>query len=120
MKLETTQTVPLTMLDNGAIRITGTRVSLDSIIFDYKQNLSAEQIHENFPVVKLEDIYAAIWYYLQHQDEVETYLQEQAAKAELLRQEIEAQPQYQAKVSAFRERVESWRTTQAQSEKPAA
>ncbi len=114
------QTVPLTMLDNGAIRITGTRVSLDSIIYDYKQRRSAEQIQENFPAVKLEHIYAAIWYYLQHQDEVETYLQQQEAKAEKLRQEIEAQPQYQAKVSAFRERVEGWRTTQSQSEKPAA
>ncbi len=120
MKLETTQTIPLTMLDNGAIRITGTRVSLDSIIYDYKQRHSAEQIHEDFPAVKLEHIYAVIWYYLQHQDEVDEYLKEQEAKAAQLRQEIEAQPQYQAQVSAFRERVEGWRTTLPQSEKPAA
>jgi hypothetical protein len=60
MKLETTQTVPLTMLENGAIRITGTRVSLDSIIYGYKRGESAEELHDSFPAVKLEQVYAVI------------------------------------------------------------
>ncbi len=42
--LETTQTVPLTIVEGGAIRITGTRVSLDVVIHHYQQGESPEEI----------------------------------------------------------------------------
>jgi uncharacterized protein (DUF433 family) len=111
MTLETTQTVPLTLTEDGTIRVTGSRVSLDSIIYQYQQGESAEQIHESFPSLKLADIYAVIGYYLNHREAVDEYLQQQAAKAEAIRRQIESDPQYQARVAELRERVwQRWQT----------
>lgn len=107
MKLETTQIVPLTMLDNGAIRITGTRVSLDSIIHHYKLGKTPESIHESFPDVSLSDIHAVIAYYLTHQETVEEYLQQQEIEADAMQQQIETQPGYQEWRSDLRERIQA-------------
>lgn len=85
MILETTQTVLLTMTEGGTIRVTGSHVNLDSIIWQYGQGNSAEQIHESFPSLKLADIHTVISYYLNHSETVEEYLREQAAKAEAVR-----------------------------------
>lgn len=115
MKLETTQTVPLTMLDNGAIRITGTRVSFDSIIHHYKLGKTAEGIHESFPDVSLSNIHGVIHYYLTHQEAVEEYLQQQEMDASTIQQEIEAQPGYQEWRRDLREKIQArWAARQAE------
>src|SRR2546422_7019835 len=99
MTLETTQTVPLTLTESGTIRVTGSRVSLDSIIWPYLQGQSVEQIHESFPSLKLADIHAVISYYLNHSAEVEEYLRQQAGKAESIRQRIESDPHHQTRIA---------------------
>jgi uncharacterized protein (DUF433 family) len=90
--LEATQTVPLAPSEGGTIRVTGSRVSLDSIIWEYQQGASAEQIHDSLPSLKLADMHAAISYYLNHREEVDEYLRQQALKAEAVRQRIESAP----------------------------
>ena len=116
MKLEPTQTVPLTMLDNGAIRITGTRVSLDSIIHQYKLGKTPESIHESFPDVRLSGVHAVIYYYLTHQETVEEYLQQQEIDASAIQQQIETQPGYQEWRNDMRERIKArWAARQADS-----
>ena len=82
--------VPLEKDAHGTIRLTGSRVTLDSVIISFKMGETAEQINESFPTLTLADIYAVISYYLRHQSEVETYLDEQEAKGEELRRQIEA------------------------------
>jgi len=103
--LETTQTVPLTVWNDGTIRITGSRVTLDSIVHHFKMGATAEQIAHKFPPVELADIYAAITYYLNHRDEVEAYLREQEAEADAVQQRIESDPHYQETVAEIRERL---------------
>lgn len=116
MKLETTITVPLTMLENGAIRITGTRVSLDSIIHHYKLGKTPEAIHESFPDVNLPNLHGVIHYYLTHQEVVEAYLRQQKADAETIQQRIETQPDYQEWRKDLREKIQArWATRQASS-----
>lgn len=88
--LDATQPVPLTLGDDGTIRITGSRVTLDSVIRQFKQGATAEQIQEDFPSLVLRDIYTAIAYYLQHPQQVEEYLRGQAQAADETRREIEA------------------------------
>jgi uncharacterized protein (DUF433 family) len=92
MTLETTQAVPLTIVEGGTIRITGTRVSLDVVIHHYQRGESPEEIQEAFPTLNLADIHAVISYYLNHREEVEEYLRQQEVKAEELRQKIESSP----------------------------
>jgi len=71
--------VPLTRDKDGVLRVTGSRVTLDSIVHEFKNGASAEQIQEDFPSVMLRDIYSVIAHFLQHGSAVEEYLREQAA-----------------------------------------
>lgn len=115
MTLETVQTVPLTMVEGGTIRVTGSRVALDLIVHHYQQGEAPEDIHEAFPSLKLADIYAVISYYLNHRAEVEEYLRQQALKAEEMRQMIEASP-YTIDRDAVRAQLQARRQAQQQSE----
>jgi uncharacterized protein (DUF433 family) len=80
---------PLTMLPNGAIRVRGTRVSLDSVIYAFDEGDTPEEIMDSFSTLKLADIYAVIAFYLRHRDEVQAYLEESRQKAEEIRREME-------------------------------
>ena len=81
MKLAVSQNVPLTPWEDGTIRITGTRITLDVIINQFKLGATAEQICDSFPAASLKDIYGAIYYYLEHTDAVEAYIREQQQAA---------------------------------------
>lgn len=86
----TTLDVPLRMDESGTIRVSGTRVILDLLIARYHQGDSPEAIHEGYPGVPVEDIYAVIAYYLAHREALDAYLHVREEEAERLRQEIEA------------------------------
>ncbi len=103
--LETTQPLPLRLTEDGTIRITGSRVSLDSVVHYYKLGASAEQIAQKFPGLDLADVYAAIAYYLNHEESVEEYLREQEAKGDEIQKKIESDPQYQKKSAEIRARL---------------
>jgi uncharacterized protein (DUF433 family) len=81
--------LPLTLLPSGAIRIRGTRVSLDSVIYAFEEGETPEEIMDSFPTLKLADIYAVIAFYLRHRDQVQAYLEESRQRAEVMRQKIE-------------------------------
>jgi len=65
--------------ENGAIRIGGTGVLLDSIVAAFEQGHSPETIREQYPALTLEEVYGAIAYYLANTEEVESYLRRQDA-----------------------------------------
>lgn len=88
--LETTQQTPLTLHEEGVIRITGSRVTLDVVVRQFRQGATAEQIQEDFPSLALRDIYAVIAYYLQHTDSVEEYVRAQTQAAHQTRREVES------------------------------
>lgn len=82
--------LPLAADESGTIRVSGTRVTLDTILGYYKQGQSAEEISQGFPTVPLADIHAVIAYYLRHREQVEAYLAEGEREAAELRRRIEA------------------------------
>src|SRR5438309_12061641 len=51
---------------DGAYRITGSRVSLYSVVYDFLSGLSPESIADNYDTLTLEQVYGAITYYLAH------------------------------------------------------
>ena len=57
MKLEVSQNMPLTLWEDGTIRITGTRITLDVVINQFKLGATAEQIYDSFPAASLKDIW---------------------------------------------------------------
>lgn len=98
-----TMTIPLKMDEQGAIRISGTRITLDTVIARHHQGDSPEAIHEGFDILPVNDIYAVIAYYLANRDELDAYLQRRAEEADRIRQEAEAN--YTPEQKAFHERI---------------
>ena len=59
---------------NDAYWIEGTRISLDSIVYAFRQGLSPESIVQSFPLLTLEQVYGAIAFYLANRAEIDAYL----------------------------------------------
>jgi uncharacterized protein (DUF433 family) len=92
IELDPASQTPLTRGTDGTIRITGSRVTLDSIIDEFTQGATAEQIQEDFPSLTLREIYGAIFYYLEHTSMIEEYLRQQEQDAQEMHRLIERQP----------------------------
>ena len=58
----------------GGYYVTGTRVSLDSLIHAFRRGESPETICQNFEVLQLEEVYGAIAFYLANQAVIVAYL----------------------------------------------
>jgi uncharacterized protein (DUF433 family) len=82
--------VPLTQDDHGVLRVSRTRIPLETVISAFKQGDTAEEIAQKYPVLNLTDIYAVIAYYLGHQETVEQYIAGQKEEAQALRKMVEA------------------------------
>jgi uncharacterized protein (DUF433 family) len=74
---------------DGVIRITGTRVTLDTVMGAFAEGASAEEIAGQYPSVPLGDIYEVIGYALRHADEVDRYFAGRRADAQGVRAEAE-------------------------------
>jgi uncharacterized protein (DUF433 family) len=90
---------------NGGYYLAGSRVSLASIIHEYRDGAAPESIRQNFPTLSLEQIHGAIAFYLGHQGEAETYLSELERKwDELERGAKPASPELQQRIEEARKR----------------
>lgn len=69
-----TETVPLVTDSDGVFRVSGTRVTLDTLVYAFQDGATAEEIAQQYPVVPLSDVYLLIGYYLNRRKEVDTYL----------------------------------------------
>ncbi|HZF39138.1 MAG TPA: DUF433 domain-containing protein [Blastocatellia bacterium] len=70
----------------GDYFVIGSRVLLDAIISEFLDGRSLETIQQSFPTLKLAEIYGAIAFYLDHQTEINSYLQQRRADYESRRQ----------------------------------
>jgi uncharacterized protein (DUF433 family) len=59
---------------DGGYWITGTRISLDSIVYAFKPGAAPASRQRAFPLLTLEEIYGAMTFYLAHAQEIDTYL----------------------------------------------
>ena len=75
---------------DGAYRITGSRVSLDSVVYDFLSGLSPESIADNYDTLTLEQVYGTITHYLAHRTEVDAHLRGNRAKFDNLRLQARA------------------------------
>ncbi len=72
----------------GGIRIGSSRVTLDSLLATYHNGSTPEEIAIQYSVLRLEDIYTSIAYYLNHRQEIDGYLEQRNQKAQQLRQQL--------------------------------
>lgn len=82
--------IPLETHPDGVVRVGKTRVTLDTVIAVFQQGATAEEIVCRYPSLKLADVYATIGFYLNHQQEVEAYLQQRQQQAQEIREINEA------------------------------
>jgi len=59
------------------------RISLDSVVYSFNNGDSAETIQQNFPALKLAQIYGAIACYLDTRALIDQYLEEVVRKIEV-------------------------------------
>ena len=81
----TAEPIPLKADESGVVRVGGTRVTLETVIISFNQGATAEEIVQQYPSLKLADVYATIAYYLSKKAEVDAYLQQQQKIAEEIR-----------------------------------
>ena len=81
---------PLSTDRDGVVRVGGTRVTLDTVVFAFQEGATAEMIVDDYPSLSLADVYATLGYYLHHKAEVEAYLDDQRRQAEEARRQDEA------------------------------
>ena len=82
--------LPLEMNIDGVVLVGKTRVTLDTVINTFIQGTTAEEIVYRYPSLKLADVYAVIAFYLNYQQEVETYLHQRQQQAQVIRKINEA------------------------------
>jgi uncharacterized protein (DUF433 family) len=88
----------------GVYRVTGTRVSLDSIVYAFLDGHTAESIQQSFPLLTLEQVYGAITYYLAHREAIEAYLRKQEAAFETLKETLRRDnPQMAQRIAAIKQ-----------------
>ena len=66
----------------GVYRVGDTRVSLDSLVYLFREGISAESIVESYPTLTLEQVHGALAFYLANQTEIDAYLVEGQRAAE--------------------------------------
>src|SRR5579863_1477285 len=59
---------------DGVYYVPGTRITLDSIVYAFREGNSPEGIREDFEGLTLPDVYGAIAFYLDHQGDIDDYL----------------------------------------------
>jgi uncharacterized protein (DUF433 family) len=72
----TAERAPLRTDEDGVVRIGETRVTLDTVVAAFREGMSAEGIAEQYPALRLAEVYSVIGYFLSHPDEVGVYLQQ--------------------------------------------
>jgi uncharacterized protein (DUF433 family) len=81
---------PLRLDGDGNLLVGGTRVPLDTVVGEYEDGASAEEIIRQYDSLRLSDVHAVISYYLENRSAVEQYLAERRQLAEEVRRENEA------------------------------
>jgi uncharacterized protein (DUF433 family) len=82
--------VPLKQDIDGVIRVSSTRVPLETIITAFLEGDTAEEIAYQYPVLSLADIYSVIGYYLHKRDEIDGYIKERDKIREQVQSKNEA------------------------------
>ncbi len=100
-----TRTMDCVEQRNGGWYVRGTRISLDSVVYSYLRGETPEQTVEDFSSLTLEQVKAAIAYYVANREAVDKYLEEQDAQYERLVAEARKQdPEfYETLDRAYRE-----------------
>ena len=66
----------------GQYLVGDTRVSLDSLVYLFREGMSAESMVDSYPALTLEQVHGALAFYLGNRKEIDAYLAEGQRAAE--------------------------------------
>jgi uncharacterized protein (DUF433 family) len=98
-------------LSEDNVRIKGTRVGIETVLDDYLEGASPEEIAARYRTLSLEQVYATITYYLHNRAKVDAYLEAWRRYTDQAWQEQERNPS--EFVLRLRERIKSQRMAMA-------
>jgi flavin-binding protein dodecin/uncharacterized protein (DUF433 family) len=81
--------VPLRADAEGVVRVGETRVPLEAVVVAFRLGETAEGIAEQYPSLRLDEVYPVLGYYLDNREAVEEYIAQREDEAKVLRDEIE-------------------------------
>jgi len=84
-----TELIPLHTDADGVIRVSGTRVTLETVFAAFSDGATAEEISQQYPALNLADVYSVLGYCLRHSEEVQTYLKQRRTQAAEIRRQNE-------------------------------
>lgn len=70
--------------------VKGTRISLDSVVYAFRDGLSPESIIHGFPLLTLEQVYGAIAFYLANRAEIDAFLATEEAAFDAMPQPLKS------------------------------
>ncbi|MDM9380222.1 DUF433 domain-containing protein [Chlorogloeopsis sp. ULAP01] len=74
---------------SDAYWVAGTRISLDSVVYAFRKELSPESIVQSFPLLTLEQVYGLIAFYLANRPEIDAYLADEEAAFDAMPQPLQ-------------------------------
>ena len=89
------QDVALRRDKGGVLRVGKSRVTLDTVIAQFHEGASPEEIALRYPSLQLADLYSVIAYYLNHRRDLDAYLEERARQGDQNEREARARPEVQ-------------------------
>ena len=92
---------------NGGLYVSGTRVSLDSVVVRFQQGASPDRIVHSFPTLKLSQVYGAIAYYLENEKAIDEYIAEGEREIEASAPLSRTNPELFARLEAARRQMGS-------------
>ena len=92
--------------DTGRVRVAGTRIPIDTVVYAYRDGWTADDIVRNYPALSRQDVDAVVSYYLRHGEAVDAYLRAWEAHEYAVRSAVEADPVQQAFRRTLTERRE--------------
>jgi uncharacterized protein (DUF433 family) len=81
--------IPLLSDSDGVVRVSGTRVTLETVVAAFSEGATAEEIAQQYASLNLADIYVVIGYYLRHSEDVAAYLQQRKVQTDAARKRNE-------------------------------
>ncbi len=101
MILKTIQKVPLTLWQDGTIRVKGSRLLIDMIVNAHNRGMCPEEIFDSFPSEEysIADIYSIVAYYLKNKRKINDYLAKREKTAENFWKMLESDIKYQARIN---------------------
>jgi uncharacterized protein (DUF433 family) len=81
--------VPLHADADGAVRVGGTRVTLDSLAAAFDEGETPEGLLQRYPTLDVDEVYLLLGWYLRYRDRVGAYLARREEEATRLREEME-------------------------------